>query len=132
MTEHKALQLAIEALNTVPNYKVKLEGNMTTHNLISKQEKAHQTDMKRSKLEQLAPRMYETLLLCEDALTELGRANDGTPSIQALKSIQVIKKEAGYPQLVRSDRDHFPEETFHVTNPLYGSREPERDIEPER
>ena len=39
--------------------------------------------------------MYDTLLLCEDALTELGRMDDGTPSIQALIDIRAIKKEAG-------------------------------------
>ena len=97
LTEHRALKLAIEALNEVPNSRVRMEGYANTYKLIPDLEKAYRAGEEHTRLEALASKMYDTLLLCEDALTELGRTNDGTPSIQALMNIQVIKKEAGYP-----------------------------------
>jgi hypothetical protein len=39
--------------------------------------------------------MYRTLLLCEDVLSELGRLDDGTPSISALIDIRAIRRETG-------------------------------------
>ncbi len=97
LAEHEALRLAIAALNEVPNSRVRIEGYASTYQLIPDLEKAYREAEEHIKLEALASKMYDTLLLCEDALTELGRTNDGTPYIQALINIQVIKKEAGYP-----------------------------------
>ncbi len=37
-----------------------------------------------------APEMLEALRLCEDALSELARTDDGTPSISALLMIRAI------------------------------------------
>ncbi|HEU5375747.1 MAG TPA: hypothetical protein VFV38_09930 [Ktedonobacteraceae bacterium] len=97
LTERQALKLAIEALNEVPNSRVRMEGYTDTYKLIPDLEKAYQAGEDHARLKALASKMYDTLLLCEDALTELGRTDDGTPSIQALIDIKVIKKEAGYP-----------------------------------
>jgi hypothetical protein len=95
LSEHEALKLAITALNEVPNSKVRMENYTNTYKLIPDLEKAYRAGEERTKLEELAPRMYKTLLLCEDVLSELGRLDDGTPSISALIDIRAIQKEAG-------------------------------------
>ena len=59
------------------------------------QQRDDKTKERAKKLEELAPRMYRTLLLCEDVLSELGRLDDGTPSISALIDIRAIQREAG-------------------------------------
>jgi hypothetical protein len=97
LTERQALKLAIEALNGIPNSRIRTQNYTKTYDLIPDLEKAYRAGAGRAVLENLAPRMYQTLLLCEDVLSELGRLDDGTPSISALTDIRTIKEEAGYP-----------------------------------
>ena len=63
LSEHEALKLAITALNGVPNSKVTIEGYTNTYKLIPDLEKAYRAGTERTRLEELAPRMYRTLLL---------------------------------------------------------------------
>ena len=86
LTGHEALGLAINALSQVPDHEPLLQYELG---------EAYEAGKGRTKLEELAPRMYKTLLLCEDVLSELGRLDDGTPSISALIDIRAIQREAG-------------------------------------
>ena len=123
LTEHQALRLAINALNEIPNSGIRMEGYSNTYALIPELEKAYNASQERTKLEELAPRMYETLLLCEDVLSDLGRLDDGTPSISALIDIRAIKKDAGS---LSPEKDKAGiEETNRAPSQ-------DRDIEPER
>ncbi len=117
LTEHQALGLAIRALSQIPDHAPLLQYELR---------EAYETGQKRTRLAELAPQMYDTLLLCEDALTELGRMDDGTPSIQALINIQIIKKEADYP-LPGPDLRQTPEKASDGEK-----KAQDRDIEPER
>lgn len=76
-----------------------------THQAAREEERAasRQDELNR-KLTALYPTIRHTLDLCEEALTELGRSNDGTPSIQALSHLQVIKKELGL--LLQPEREN--------------------------
>lgn len=94
LIEHEALKLAIVARNQIPNSQLTGE-YASTYELIPALEKATAND----KVVELLPRILDTLDLAEDALTELGRTDDGTPSIQALINIQVIKREISGPLL---------------------------------
>ncbi len=96
--EHRALRAAIDALNQIPN--TPLSGAYKNiYALIPVLEtvyrNAEDTARALTPLEELAPRMYRTLLLCEDVLSELGRLDDGTSSISALIDIRAIRREAG-------------------------------------
>lgn len=92
LSEHDALKLAIAALNPIPNSRL-TGAYASTYELIPVLEKATAND----KVVEQFPRILATLDLAEDALTELGRTDDGTPSIQALLDIQVIKREISGP-----------------------------------
>lgn len=112
LSEHDALKLAIVTLNQIPNSRL-TGAYASTYELIPALEKATAND---KAVEQL-PRILDTLDLAEDALTELGRTDDGTPSIQALINIQVIKRE------IYGPLDQWPERE---------PPSPQKDIEPER
>jgi hypothetical protein len=112
LSEHEALKLAIAAINQIPNSR--LTGTYaSTYELIPALEEATAND----KAVELLPRILDTLELAEDALTELGRMDDGTPSIQALVNIQVIKREIYGPLSLWPERE---------------PPGPENGIEPER
>jgi hypothetical protein len=136
LTEHQALRLAIDALNEIPNSRVRMRDYATTYKLIPDLERTYQEGERRARLMELAPMILDTLDLCEDALTELGRTDDGTPSIQALINIQVIKKELSSPQQsgVVKESQLVAKVSHGVTSPSQGNaeREAEADREPER
>lgn len=135
LTEHQALRLAIDALNEIPNSRVRMRDYATTYKLIPDLERTYREGERRAKLMELAPMILDTLDLCEDALTELGRTDDGTPSIQALINIQVIKKELSSPQQpgVVNESRSVAKVSHGLAGPSQGNteREPDTDIEPE-
>ena len=115
LTEHQALKLAIDALNQVPNYRLMSGEHRATYDLIPLLARAYERGKATEKLTELAPRMLDALELCEDALSDLARDDDGTPSIQALFDIRDIKN-----QLKRKPEPAPEQKTREV------------DIEPER
>lgn len=96
-------------------------------------EAASQQEAMNRKIAELSPRILDTLDLCEDALTNLGRMDDGTPSIQALINIQNIKKELASPVQPGVDKNPFTAKDSSVTAGLSErSVEREEGFEPER
>lgn len=152
MSEHEALKRAIEALNQIPNHKLRNDVYTNTYKLIPDLEKAYQARSERTKLEELAPRMYRILLLCEDVLNDLARLDDGTPSVSVLTEIRAIQKEAGNlseeqvikltqgipVQVLAPGTEGKGEATMKLLDTLVGPErelaipEPEQDREPER
>jgi hypothetical protein len=91
LTEHQALKLAIEALNSVPNARVHMEGYRTTYDLLPELEKTYRAEEERlQSLVSSAPHVPMTdvgidaavehdLKLWEDARQDRAQAPDIEP-----------------------------------------------------
>ena len=128
LTEHQALRLAINALNGIPNSRIRMEGYKSTYDLIPELEKAYASGAKENRNREAVPELLEAVKASREMFYTLGdKDTQESKDCFALYELCDTALAKTLPEYITAEQDRgkLLDTTRNVS-------EPNKDIEPER